>query len=100
MQTITIFNEGNTTQAVNQLPVTIMQPMDHILNLLCIHYLEHKRVNNSDKISIYFDADLVPNTRQVLAVLKQFGFKVKYFNFNQIQKSLHLIVSQSKAILN
>jgi len=98
--TTTIFNEGNTTQAVNSLPVTIMQPMDHILNLLCIHYVEHSRINDKDLISIYFDADLLPNTKQVLAVLKQFGFKVKYFNFNQKFKSLYLIVSQSKAILN
>ncbi len=100
MQTITIFNEGNTTLAVNKLPVTIMQPMDHILNLLCIHYIDHKRVQNNDHVNIFFDADLEPNIKQVLAVLKQFGFKVKYFNFNQIQKSLSLIVSQSKAILN
>lgn len=105
MQNVTtIFNEGNTTQAVNTLPVTIMQPMDHILNLLCIHYVEHSRTTlNSkpvDTIKIFFDADLVPNSKQILAVLNQFGFKIWYFNYNPTKKILVLIVSQSKAILN
>ena len=103
MQITTIFNEGNTTQAVNQLPVTIMQPMDHILNLLCVHYVEHVRLPesyNADSITIFFDADLEPNIRQVLAVFHQFCFKLWYFNYDASQKSLSLIVSQSKAILN
>lgn len=100
MQITTIFNEGNTTLAVNQLPVTLMQPMDHILNLLCIHYIDHKRVKNSDHIDIYFDADLEPNIKQILAVFKQFGFKLWYLNHNLKFKKLSLIVSQSKAILN
>lgn len=104
MQTITIFNEGNTTQAVNQLPVTIMQPMDHILNLLCIHYVEHSRTISNfkpvDTIKIFFDADLVPNSKQILVILNQFGFKVWYFNYNPTKKILILIVSQSKSILN
>ncbi len=100
MQITTIFNEGNTTQAVNQLPVTLMQPMDHILNLLCIHYIDHKRTQNNDHINIYFDADLQPNVKQILAVLKQFGFRLWYFNYNPKFKKISLIVSQSKAILN
>jgi hypothetical protein len=100
MQITTIFNEGNTTLAVNQLPVTIMQPMDHILNLLCIHYIDHKRVQSSDHVDIYFDADLEPNVKQILAVLKQFQFKLWYFNYQPKFKKLSIIVSQSKAILN
>ena len=53
-----------------------------------------------DTIKIFFDADLVPNSKQILAVLNQFGFKIWYFNYNPTKKILVLIVSQSKAILN
>jgi hypothetical protein len=101
MQNVTtILNEGNTTQAVNLLPITIMQPMDHILNLLCIHSLQHTRKIDKDHISIQFDKDLHSDIKQILAVLQNFGFKISYFNNNQLEKSLYLIVSQSKAILN
>lgn len=101
MQITTIFNEGNTTQAVNQLPVTLMQPMDHILNLLCIHYIDHIRnFGNKDIIHIYFDADLEPDFTQIIATFNQFGFDIIAKQYWEKSKCLVLVVSQSKAILN
>lgn len=100
MQTTTILNTGNTTLPVNELPISLMQPIDEILNLLCINKIMHKRITQTDHITIKFDCDMVPELKRIFNILNYFQFALRYFHYNAEQKEAYLIITKSKALLN
>lgn len=100
MQTTTILNTGNTTLPVSKLPVSLMQPIDEILNLLCINELIHKRENQTDHIAIKFDCDMVPELKRIFNILNYFQFALRYFEYNATEKKAYLIITKSKALQN